>query len=321
MLVLIYIILNIKYNDASTNLILKNDIITRYTVGGIPAKSKFSKDTTIQSIIIKILGDVKNLPIDTSTPNTRYKVQDLGILSTNPDENTIDLDDFLIRCSNYTGYYGASIGSTITIKDGTYNKKWVIVGFDCEHNKTASDGTPYDNGYGIFMIPTTSFFTYDNGNMSLSNGYMNTGVHKKINNYLQSSFVNNDSILKDHLIKRRMLLSNSANVGSNTTGYEWTVCYGALMSAGQITGTFGVNNTVYDDGEANYKLPYFNFNTWQFGDYSLLRGLRGTSYSNAHSSYYDMPWCVSNGSIMGKDVYNHGNGDKNPGIFPLIMIR
>lgn len=287
-----------------------------YEVGGCPDNQSFSADTSMQSIIIKILGDSSNLDHDTTPPNTRYEVKNLGTWN-----NYSDVDKFLKNCNHNTGYYGASIGSTITIKDGTYNKTWIIVGFDMEHNKTASDGTPYDNGYGIFMIPTESLFKYENGNMSLSAGYMNTGVHKKINNYLQSSFVNNDSILKDHLIKRRMLLSNNANVGSNTTGYEWTVCYGALMSAGQITGTFGVNNTVYDDGEANYKLPYFNFTTWQFGDYSLLRGLRGTSYGNAHSSYYDMPWCVSNGSVMKKDVYNYGNGDVNPGIFPLIMIR
>lgn len=287
-----------------------------YEVGGLPDCSSFSADTSIQSIIIKILGDSSNLDHDTSTPNTRYKSQNLGTWS-----SANDVDKFLKNCNHATGYYGASIGSTITIKDGTYNKKWVIVGFDCEHNKTASDGTPYDNGYGIFMIPTESLFKYNDGDMSLSSGYMNTGAHKKINNYLQSSFVSYNSILKDHLIKRRMLLSNSANVGSNTTGYEWTIGYGSLMSAGQITGKFASNNNKYDDGEANYKLPYFNFTTWQFGDYSLLRGLRGTSYGNTHSSYYDMPWCVSNGSVMEKDVYNYGNKDVNPGIFPLIMIR
>ena len=286
-----------------------------YEVGGLPDCSSFSADTSIQSIIIKILGDSTSLDNNTTPPNTRYEVKNLGTWN-----NYDDVDKFLKNCSHYTGYYGASIGSTITIKDGTYNKTWVIVGFDCEHNKTASDGTPYDNGYGIFMIPTESLFKYDNGGMSFSSGYMNTGVHRKINTEL-SSFASYNSVLRDHLIKRKMLLSNSANVGYNTTGYEWTTDYGALMSAGQITGTFGANNTVYDDGEANYKLPYFNFNTWQFGDYSFLRGLAGSSYINAHSSYYDMPWRVSNGSVIGKDVYNYNNGNKNPGIFPLIMIR
>lgn len=75
------------------------------------------------------------MPVDTTPPNTRYEVKNLGVLSSNPNENTLNLDDFLFGCCHETGYYGASIGSTITIKDGTYNKTWVIVGFDCEHYK------------------------------------------------------------------------------------------------------------------------------------------------------------------------------------------
>lgn len=292
-----------------------------YEVGGLPDCSSFSADTSIQSIIIKILGDSTSLDHDNTPPNTRYEVKNLGTWTYYD-----DVDKFLKKCCHETGYYGASIGSTITIKDGTYNKTWVIVGFDCEHNKTASDGSTYDNGYGIFMIPTESLFKYDNGGMSFSSGYMNTGVHKKINTEL-SSFASDNSVLRDHLIKRRMLLSNaSSSYWTNDTvvesrGYEWTTDYGALMSAGQITGTFESNKNKYDDGEANYKLPYFNFNTWQFGNYAFLRGLAGTTYYNEHSNYYDLPWSVSNGSVIGKDVANNDNGDKKPGIFPLIMIR
>lgn len=59
--------------------------------------------------------------MDTTPPNTRYEVKNLGVLSSNPNENTLNLDDFLFGCCHETGYYGASIGSTITIKDGTYN--------------------------------------------------------------------------------------------------------------------------------------------------------------------------------------------------------
>lgn len=304
-------------SDASTNLILKNDIITRYTVGGIPAKSEFSKDTTIQSIIIKMLGDVKNLPIDTSTPNTRYEVKSLGILSTNPNENTIDLDDFLIRCSNYTGYYGASIGSTITIKDGTYNKTWVIVGFDCEHNRTAADGSTYDNGYGIFMIPTEPL--YNSSDMIFNDtGYVSTGVHKSLNS-TTAEILMKKSILNNHLIKRHVLLSNKTehvNGNCTNTGYAWTNAYFTLMSAGQITGTFASNTNKYDDGEANYKLPYFNFNTWQFRD-GFLRGLRDNSYLQGGYTY-DRSWYIASGSEL---KYCAPVYDGSKGVFPLIMIR
>lgn len=291
-----------------------------YEVGGLPDCSSFSADTSIQSIIIKILGDSTSLDHDTTPPNARYEVKNLGTWI-----NYTDVDNFLNKCKHATGYYGASIGSTITIKDGTYNKTWVIVGFDCEHNKTASDETPYDNGYGIFMIPTESLFNPEGGSMAFNNGYMNNGVHSKINSIL-SSFSTSNSILGNHLMNRRMLLSNYTDYWSSplqTHGYEWTTGYGSLMSAGQITGKFGVNNNKYDDGEANYKLPYFNFTTWQFGNYAFLRGLGGSASYNDHSNYYDEAWYVSNGSVLGHDIANYQikNNGKNPGIFPLIMIR
>ena len=257
------------------------------------------------------------MPTDTTPPNTRYEVKSLGVLSSNPNENTLNLDDFLFGCCHETGYYGASIGSTITIKDGTYNKTWVIVGFDCEHNKIAADGTPYDNGYGIFMIPTESLF-YQNEVMHFDNGYLNTGAHRRLNidDNCTATILSQSTALNNHLIKRNVLLSNRYdNSTSHVSGYEWTTACCTLMSAGQITGTFGVNSTKYDDGEANYKLPYFNFTTWQYKS-AWLRGLGGNGYRNNH--YYDEPWYVSEGSNLACDKI-HGNNSL--AIFPLIMIR
>ena len=89
-----------------------------YEVGGISTKSQISATDTVQSIIIKMLGDAKNLPIDTSTPNTRYEVKSLGTWF-----SIKDVDNFLYRCCHDTGYYGATIGSYVTINDGTYNKE------------------------------------------------------------------------------------------------------------------------------------------------------------------------------------------------------
>ena len=257
------------------------------------------------------------MPTDTTPPNTRYKVKSLGVLSSNPNENTLNLDEFLFECCHETGYYGAYIGSTITIKDGTYNKTWVIVGFDCEHNRTAADGSTYDNGYGIFMIPTESLF-YPGSEMYFDNGYLGTGVHRKLNidDDCTATILSQSTALSNHLIKRNVLLSNRYdNSTSHVSGYEWTTACCTLMSAGQITGTFGVNSTKYDDGEANYKLPYFNFNTWQYKS-AWLRGLGGNGYRNNH--YYDKPWYVSEGSNL---ACNKEHGTNNLAIFPLIMIR
>ena len=39
--------------------------------------------------------------------------------------------------------------------DSRFSAEWEIAGFNCEHNQTAADGTVYDNGYGILLIPKT----------------------------------------------------------------------------------------------------------------------------------------------------------------------
>lgn len=188
-----------------------------------------------------------------------------------------------------------------------------------EHNKIAADGTPYDNGYGIFMIPTEPLYNSSNGMIFNDNGYVSTGVHKGLNS-TTAEILMKKSILNDHLIKRHVLLSNKTeyvNGNCTNTGYAWTSAYCTLMSAGQVTGKFASNNNKYDDGEANYKLPYFNFTTWQFKD-GFLRGLSNNGYPQGGHSY-DMPWYVASGSevkVADAPVYY---GSK--GVFPLIMIR
>lgn len=58
----------------------------------------------------------------------------------------------------YNNFDNLKIGQRILIKDGNYDKLWFIAGFDAEHNKVASDGTIYDNGHGIMLIPESGLF-------------------------------------------------------------------------------------------------------------------------------------------------------------------
>ena len=258
-------------NDASNKLGVQI-YNTKYAVGGIPTKSQFAATDTVQSIIIKMLGDMGQRPIDSSTPNTRYKSQNLGTWS-----STKDVDNFLYSCCHNTGYYGATIGSYVTIKDGTYNKEWVIAGFDCEKNHKASDGNIKDNGYGICLIPRKSLgnvvWSNENDNYTV-NGYYGSTINKTT----LSTVANNlKKVLGSHLVQRNVLLSNSrySNSPWYANSYTWTTAYCTLMSMGQVTGTFASNRNKYDDGEANYKLPLFNYETWSFDAWAWLRGLYG----------------------------------------------
>ena len=251
-----------------------------------------------------MLGDMGQRPIDSSTPNTRYKSQNLGTWS-----STADVDNFVHSCCHDTGYYGATIGSYVTIKDGTYNKQWIIAGFDCEKNHKASDGNTKDNGYGICLIPKASLgnAVWDNNNTSKGYGgsEMNTST-------LPTVATNLKKVLGSHLVQRNVLLSSARDFNYYASAYTWTTAYCTLMSMGQVTGTFASNRNKYDDGEANYKLPLFNYESWSFDAWAWLRGLYG-----------------GNGSLYGNLVYglttsggSGYNGCYNSyGLRPLIYIR
>ena len=292
-------------NDASNKLGVRI-YNTKYAVGGIPTKSQFAATDTVQSIIIKMLGDMGQRPIDSSTPNTRYKVKNLGTWS-----SVSDVDNFLYSCCHDTGYYGATIGSYVTIKDGTYNKEWVIAGFDCEYNHKASDGTIKDNGYGICLIPKKSLggFIWSNN----SDGYASKGYYGSTMNKTTLPMISNalKKVLGDHLVLRNVLLSSDREGVSPyyANGYTWTTAYCTLMSTGQVTGTFASNTNKYDDGEANYKLPLFNYETWSFDDFAWLRGL--CTYGG-NSGIYGF---TTSGSSSYKGCSNVC------GLRPLIYIR
>ena len=254
-----------------------------------------------------MLGDSGQLSVDTSTPNTRYKSQNLGTWS-----SIEDVDNFLYSCCHDTGYYGATIGSYVTIKDGTYNKEWVIAGFDMEHNHKASDDTIKDNGYGICLIPKTNLGDYiwsKSSDNYTAGGYNESTMNKTT---LVTVANNLKKVLGDHLVQRNVLLSSARNTTYHASAYIWTTAHCTLMSAGQVTGTFASNNR-YDDGEANYKLPLFNYETWSFDNWAWLRGLYGgIGNSGNGGGVYGL-------TISGDIAYN--NCSSIHGLRPLIYIR
>ena len=229
------------------------------------------------------------------------------------------MDTFFNRFNHDTNYKDGdtklSLGNYITINDGTYNVAWEIAGFDMEHNQVAADGTVYDNGYGICMIPktyVTSAPWHTSGSITL--GYNNSSVHKTTLPDISSKLQN---VLGSHIVNRNVLLSSKAYASSpyKASAYTWTTAYATLMSAGQMTGTFGSNSTIYDDGEANYKLPIFDTENYAQVSNIILRGIYG--YSSTYYSY--QCWIVATGQLSGTVIYH--NGAKNYDIRPLIYLR
>lgn len=248
---------------------------------------------------------IANLEYQLDNPNDRnYTLTNIGTWS-----SISDVDTFLSRFNRSNGYKDSgtklSVGNYVTINDGTYNVDWIIAGFDMEHNQYAADGTTFDNGYGICMIPRTRVTdNVWNYSIVLTGAYMSSTMHTT---HLPNIVTKLQTILGSHIIQRNVLLSNSIDSNNyRSNAYTWTTAYATLMSIGQMTGNFSANWNKYDDGEANYKLPVFNSMDYKTGSGFWSRGV--SNRSNA--------WLVqSNGVLSGNDPSNIY------GVRPLIYLR
>lgn len=244
-------------------------------------------------------------------PNKRYEDKSLGTWS-----SISQVDSFLTRFNHENNYSDGdtklSLGNSIIINEGTYNAEWVIAGFDLENCRVASDGTIYDNGYGICLIPQN----YVHGNISwnatssTSGGYLNAGIRSSLKTLIVDEI---EKVLGSHIVTRNVLLSNgidSSNGYSN--GYTWTTDKATLMSIGQLTGTFASHHNRYDDGEANYYLPLLEFghNKYSSSDSFWVRNIEsynGVYLGSKHNNGFS--W----GSNKPNSSYKNGK--------PLIYIR
>ena len=208
-----------------------------------------------------------------------------------------DADNFCNKYNHSNNYNRLQIGQRIRINDGVYNKTWYIAGFDCEYNHKASDGTIKDNGYGICLIPEVGLLksTWTNANeiTPYMQSTMNTVTLPKVSNNLEN-------VLGNHLVNRNVLLSNGCGGNNNpfSNSYAWTTSYCTLMSGCQLTGEIATYTNKYDDGEANYKLPLFDYieyveddanSFWLRGTYDFDKYLPTYDYRifRAHQAYID----------------------------------
>lgn len=215
--------------------------------------------------------------------------------------STSQADTFCNTYNHANGYNGLKLGQRIYIGDGTYNQLWYIAGFDCEYNTVAADGTIKSNGYGICLIPEiyVTEANWSNGSYVISSFMPNVSSFPRTS-YKQSTIhtstlptvANNlRNVLGNHLINRKVLLGSRVNLTytptttsiNGTNAYTWTTAYCTLLSPKQITGTYfsrkytngsdgsysytppEYSSNKYDDGEANYKLPLFNYEKASMG--------------------------------------------------------
>lgn len=210
-------------------------------------------DNDIINIIKKSISNNSTIVDTKDNPNDRYDPNHTLIATFN---SIKDVDTFCNTYNHYNNYNGIKLGQRIQINDGKYNATWYIAGFDVEHEQVSFDGTDYDNGYGIMLIPENGIekCQWDNKNLlgnfqGFAKSYINTIVLRNIGKILES-------VLGNHLIKRDVQLNNGTEYPENNK-CAWTAEYCTLPTIKQLTDDYLYYSNI-DNGEANYKLPLFN---------------------------------------------------------------
>lgn len=203
------------------------------------------------------------------------------------------------------------IGDYFKIQDGTYNVEWEIAGFDTYYQK---GDTAFTNHH-IALIPKTNLLTSKmNDTNDTTGGYYNSYMHQSV---IPTIDTNLATILGNHLLARRALLSNAMNkdltsgagagwMGS-ATGWDWYTVKSCLMSEVAVYGSKVFSSSLYDVGEDCERLPIF-----QFKGHSYTRQwfwLRAVASASAFA-----------GANAGGDATYGYAGFAGGGVRPLICV-
>ena len=239
--------------------------------------------------------------------NSHYRGKDLGTITSS------NINSFLakheVSAGKFTDIY---VGDKVTIQDGTYNKVWVVAGLDTEYNR----GDTALATHHISLIPQDYLIT---ARMNVTNttegGYAGSEMHTTT---LPAIVTNLQKALGSHLLKRRVLLTNSISataasgagagwVGSSNN-WAWTDAYATLMSEVQVYGASVFGSSCYDVGEACQQLPLFKFiNHVRLARVSFwLRAVSSTTFFASASGY--------------GGASNDGASYSDGGVRPLIVI-
>lgn len=247
-----------------------------------------------------------------------YSTTNLGTWS-----SISNVDTFLNRFNCETAYKDGdielSVGNCITIQDGTYNSVWQIAGFDVEHNIRAADGTMYDNGYGIMLIPQNyiSLAKWNNSD-SVRGGYISSNIHTS---FLPTAITTLKNVLGSHAVNRNVLLSSSVDDNCISNAYTWTNSHATLMGIGQVTGRYSEFHNRYDDGEATYRLPLFRYQNCYIGRIYWVRSIWGQYWDESDSNWHRYAYYINNiQDIFGNNYYGTTVNVAQP-IRPIIYIR
>ena len=237
--------------------------------------------------------------------NCVYRGKNFGTISAD------NIDDFLTEHEVQTGKFtDLYLGDEITIQDGEYNAVWLVAGFDTEYNK----GDVAFTTHHITLVPKSPLFNANmNSSATTEGAYKGSDMHNITLPALASKL---KTALGVHLLTHRCMLTKSmASIESNAISawigaandWEWTDVECVLMSEIQLYGSTVWCSSCYEIGEANEKLPLFNYiNPMQFARWDFW--LRNAA---SNSDFCD---CLGYG-IASANVANFSLG-----VRPLICV-
>ena len=191
--------------------------------------------------------------------NGIYRGENLGAIT-----SVEEMNAFIVNHEVAEGMFAdLYIGDYLTIQDGTYNKEWEIAGFDTYLHKGDAELTSHH----ICLIPKTNLTTsYMNGTDTTAGGFVNSYMCKTVLPTVNSKLA---SVLGNHLLTRRALLSNTINTNlSSGAGAGWMGCAtdwawydvkACLMSEVAVYGSKVFSSSFFDIGEDCERLPIFSF--------------------------------------------------------------
>lgn len=254
--------------------------------GNVPYKIAVKTDDTmsatsenpVQNRVVKAALDAKQDPltagdnitlkgnvISASYPkggvanNGYYEEKNLGTWA-----SVSDVETFLAKYNVAAGNFGdLKLGNYVTIQDGTYNKAWMIAGFDVHYNVGDTALTTHH----IALVPRNNLLTAQmNSSDTTAGGYKGSNMYKTT---IPAVVTNLNKVLGSHLLTHRRLLTKGINTSAVSGGaafwtgassdWEWTEVRACLMTEPQVYGTRSFSSSAFDVGEGAYQLPVFKF--------------------------------------------------------------
>ena len=258
--------------------------------------SNYYTKSQVDSLIEQLWAVINNKPVPADAINNNYNDNILEAITSSNVESWIadhihsDSDRFSPEIS---------CGSKFTIKDGTYNAQWVVVGADTELDKGDQPLTkPH-----LSLIPATNIGKDPMNDSKITSGaYVGSKFYKETMPTIVAAL---QKVLGNHLLARRVRLANSTDGNHSNSSAYYTV-YANLMDERQIWGKSTYENK-YDVGDDTEALPGFK---------NYKDKIWGSSYFWTRSVYDNIYFVVAgpDGAVC------PGTASVSNAIRPLITI-